>query len=125
MFHRLTSPVVGTHITEVFQKAEEILKQSFVLLKNSKRLQARNAFVLLKVAVMKATSLDTMMASQCSMAVAYIRRVRGQSYRLGKDPVALGTGEGHHNHSILFNIYSSCVAWFCGFPARLLFSASG
>jgi len=76
MFHGLTSPAVGAHITEVFQKAEEILKQSFVLLKNSKRLQARNAFVLLKVAVMKAPSLDTMMASQCS---ACIRRVRGQS----------------------------------------------
>ena len=79
IFHRLTSPAVEARITDVFQKAEEILKQSFVLLKNLKTLQAKNAFVLLKVAVTKAHSLDTMMASQCSMAVAYIRRVRGQS----------------------------------------------
>ena len=40
-----------------------------------------------------------------STAVAYIKNLGGgggnlsNAYSLGKDPMALGTGEGHHNHS--------------------------
>lgn len=56
----------GARVAEVSEATQELLKRSFVSLKNPKRLQTRNAFALPKVAVTKAPSLDHVMASQCS-----------------------------------------------------------
>ena len=56
----------GAHIAEVSEAKAELLKQSFVSIKNEKRLQVRNVYTLLKVAVTKAPTLDQVMGSQCS-----------------------------------------------------------
>ena len=56
----------GARVVEVSEVTQELLKRSFVSLKNPKRLQVRNAFALPKVAVTKTPSLDQVMSSQCS-----------------------------------------------------------
>ena len=58
----------GACIVEVNKATAELLKQSFILVKNEKRLQVRNVYAQPKVAVMKASTLDQAMGSQCSMS---------------------------------------------------------
>ena len=56
----------GARVAEVSQATADLLKRSFVSIKNKKRLATRNVYALPKVAVTKAPSLDQVMASQCS-----------------------------------------------------------
>ena len=56
----------GARVAEVSQATADLLKRSFVSIKNEKRLATRNVYALPKVAVTKAPSLDQVMASQCS-----------------------------------------------------------
>ena len=56
----------GARIAEVSEATAGLLKRSFVSIKNEKRLQVRNVYALLKVAVTKAPTLDQVMGSQCS-----------------------------------------------------------
>ena len=58
----------GACIVEASKATAELLKRSFILVKNEKRLQVRNIYALPKVAVMKASTLDQVMGSQCSMS---------------------------------------------------------
>ena len=53
-------------LVQVGPRIEQHLARSFVSMNNTERWQLRSAFMLLKVAVTKAPSLDSVMASQYS-----------------------------------------------------------